>query len=235
MLKKIVIGFGLLVLIAIVLGCGKYSPLRPFKDRAAAKRVNEQHAAADIEGDQLFRARVSILQQLGIMGEKVAESKADTCNIQSYGSGISVNWEQRCQLDYVAGYTALLPQEETFTRIEAASLDKEVPRFPKRLHSWTRRGCGYGSWSSNNVRYVSAGSNPEDRKCRIPVLVNGVGSGGTRKPVSTKFDYTFDPDAIDQSVDLLWIAYTHRYYHEYIRCAGLFCMNSPRSKPIQAD
>jgi hypothetical protein len=237
MLKKIVIGFSLLVLIAIVLGCGRYSPLRPFKDRAAQKDVNEKHAAADIEGDQLFRLRISRLRQLGILGEKVAESKADTCYINSVAAGFTtVSWEQFCQLDYLAGYTALLSREETFTRLETASLHKEDPMF--RRGSVNRRGCGYDTGAFNNISYVPAGSIPEDDLCRIPDPVNGITPRGARMPGSTKFNYTFDPDAIDQSVDLLWITYSHRYYYEDLGCRpGLyFCgLTPPRSTPIQAD
>jgi hypothetical protein len=235
MLKKIVIGFGLLVLIATVLGCGKYSPLRPFKDRAAAKRVNEQHAAADIEDDQIFRSRASSLQQLGIMGEKIAESKADTCYIDSYAHGFTIaGWEQFCQLNYVAGYTALLSKEETFTRLQ--TLHKKDPTFYLyRTYRSVGDGCRFYPSEFNTVSYVPAGAIPDGSDCRIPDLVGGIGPGGIRKPVRTKFDYTFDPDAIDQSVDLLWITYSHRYYREDLGCSGLLCMNSPRSKPIQAD
>ena len=236
MLNKIAIGFGLLVLIAIALGCGRYSPLRPFKDRAAQKDVNEQHAAADIEGDQIFRARISRLHQLGIIGEKVAESKADTCYIKSTGAGISIEtWEQFCKLNYLIGYTALLSRGETFDRIEAASLHKEAPTFPTRHHWSFRGGCRYSPGSSNNISYVPADSTPEDDACRIPDPASWVGPFGARKPGNTKFDYTFDPDTIDKSVDLLWITYTHRYYRENLGCSGLLCMNSPRRTPVQAD
>jgi hypothetical protein len=238
MLKKIVIGFGLLVLIAIVLGCGKYAPWTPFRHYAAVKNVNEEHAAAVIEGDEIFRSRVFSLQQLGIMGEKVAESKADTCYIEPICVGLGCStWEQFCRLDYVAGYTALLSREETFDRIEAASLYKESPTFPKRLHWSNRGGCRYSPSPSPNVIYVPANFIPKSEYdgCRIPDRANGVGPFGAGMPGNTKFDYTFDPDAIDQSVDLLWITYTHRYYREDIGCSGLLCMNSPRSKPIQAD
>jgi hypothetical protein len=46
MLKKIVIGFGLLVLIAVVVIYGKYFFSKAMNARAAVKNVNEQHAAA---------------------------------------------------------------------------------------------------------------------------------------------------------------------------------------------
>ena len=234
MLKKIVIGFGLLALIAIVLGCGKYSPLRPFKDRAAAKIVNEQNAAADIEGDEIFRSRISSLQQLGIMGEKVAESKADNCYIEpTYAGFTTARWEQFCQLDYLAGYTALLSRDETFDRIDTASLHKEDPTFPYRLHS--KRVCGYSVSLSPNVIYVPADSIFKRDYCRIPDPVSGMRPRGPLMPGSTKFDYTFDPDAIDQSVDLLWITYKHRYYREDLGCAGLLCGATPRRTPVQAD
>jgi hypothetical protein len=197
--------------------------------------VNEQHAAADIEGDQLFQSRISSLQQLGIMGEKVAESKADTCYIDSSTSGFAItSWEQFCQLDYLAGYTAPLSREESFAHLETASLHKEDPMF--RRGSVNRRGCGYDTGAFNNIIYVPAGSIPEDDLCRIPDPVNGVRPFGARMPGNTKFDYTFDPDTIDQSVDLLWITYTHRYYREDLGCTpDPTCFSSPRSTPIQAD
>ncbi len=232
MLKKIVIGSGLLVLITVSVCCWNYTFFTAAKERAAVKNVNEQHAAADIEGDQIFRSRISSLQQLGIMGEKVAESKADTCYINRWYTGITTaGWEQFCQLDYLAGYTALVSREETYTRLQA--LHKEDPTFP--LQPSIRNGCRYSPWPNNAVSYVPAGSIPEGNDCRIPDLAGGIGPGGINKPVSTKFDYTFDPDAIDQSVDLLWITYTHRYYREDLGCAGLFCGKTPRSTPAQAD
>jgi hypothetical protein len=233
MLKKIAIGFGLLVLIAVAVIYGNYFIWKAIEDRDAQKDVNEKHAAADIEGDQIFRSRISSLQQLGIMGEKVAESKADTCYITS-GGGFVGRWEQFCQLDYLAGYTAPLSREESFAHLETASLHKEDPMF--RRGSVNRRGCGYDTGAFNNIIYVPAGSIPEDDLCRIPDPVNGVRPFGARQPGSTLFDYTFDPDAIDQSVDLLWITYTHRYYREVLRCRpGLLCSGLPRSTPIQAD
>jgi hypothetical protein len=55
-------------------------------------------------------------------------------------------------------------------------------------------------------------------------------------PGSTSFDYTFYPRLIDQSVDLAWITYRHKYYREDLGCVPLtLCWNSPRSTPIQAD
>jgi hypothetical protein len=237
MLRKIAIGFGLLVLIVLIkvaVTYGMYFSSKADKDRAAVKNVNEQHAAADIEGDEIFRSRISRLHQLGIMGEKVAESKADTCYITPSG-GFGCRWTQYCQLDYVAGYTALLSREETFDRIEAASLRKKDPTFPGRLHPSHRRGCRYGKGRGSNVRYVPAGSIPED-DCHIPDPVNGVGRFGAGRPGSTSFDYTFDPDTIDQSVDLLWITYKRHYYWENLECRpGLLPLAPPRSTPIQAD
>ena len=90
------------------------------------KKVNEQHAEADIEGDRNFQSRISRLHQLGILGEKVAESKADSCYIENWG-GFKSRWLQFCELDYVAGYTALLSRDETFTRLQ--TLHKEAPPF----------------------------------------------------------------------------------------------------------
>ena len=228
MLKKIVIGFGLLVLIAVAVIYGNYFIWKAIEDRDAVKEVNEQHAAADIEGDELFRSRISRLNQLGILGEKVAESKADTCYIVSRG-GFKSRWLQFCQLDYLAGYTALLSRDETFTRLQ--TLHKDDP--PLYLYRSIRNGCGF----AQQLRYVPAGSIPED-ECRIPDPVNGVRRFAARQPGSTKFDYTFDPDAIDQSVDLVWITYKHRYYREDLRCRPLTfwpCSALPRSTPIQAD
>jgi hypothetical protein len=232
MLKKITLGFGLLVLIVLIVVAviyGKYFSSKAAKDRAAVKNVNEQHAAADIEGDQLFRLRISRLRQLGILGEKVAESKADTCYIDANCVGFGCqSWWQYCQLDYVVGYTALLSREETFTRLQ--TLHKEDP--PYYLYRSIRNGCGF----AQQFRYVPAGTIPEDHNCQIPDLIGGLGPFGTRLPGSTKFDYTFDPDAIDQSVDLLWITYKHRYYREDLGCTpDPTCFSSPRSTPIQAN
>ena len=44
MLKKIVIGFGLLVFIAVAVIYGKYFLYKAVNDRASVKNVNEQHA-----------------------------------------------------------------------------------------------------------------------------------------------------------------------------------------------
>jgi hypothetical protein len=237
MLKKIAIGFVLLVLIAVAAIYGNYFFWKAIEDRDAVKKVNEQHAAADIEGDQIFRSRISSLQNLGIMGEKVAESKADSCYIDPAYAGFTTStWEQFCQLNYLVGYTALLSREETFTRLETAALHKEDRTFPRRIRRGNRRGCNFSSWRRNNVRYVPAGSIPEGDDCRIPDPVYGIRPRGARMPGSTKFDYTFNPDAIDQSVDLLWITYTQSYYREDLGCTPLpLCSNSPRSKPIKAD
>jgi hypothetical protein len=241
MLKKIAIGFGLLVLIALIKVAviyGGYLSSKAANDRDAIKNVNEQHAVADIEGDRLFRSRISSLQQLGILGEKVAESKADNCYIEANCVGFGCqSWEQFCRLDYVAGYAALLSRDETFDRIEIASLRKEDPTFPTRYHPSNRSGCRYSAGRSNNITYVPAGSIPEGEDCRIPEPVSGMKPRGERKPGSTKFDYTFDPDAIDQSVDLLWTTYTHRYYRENLVCRpGLLSGCGPsRSTAIQAD
>ncbi len=233
MLKKIMIGLFLLVLVAVALIYSNYFFWKVINDRDAVKKVNEQHAAADIEGNQIFQSYVSSLQQLGIMGEKVAESKADTCYIDSASAGFTIRtWEQFCQLDYLAGYTALLPQEETFDRIEAASLRKEDRNFPQR-RSWS--GCSYGGSGSNGVTYVPTDSISKDDDCRIPDRVKWVGLFGAGRPGNTNFDYTFAPDTIDQSVDLVWITYTHRYYREDIGCLPLSLCSNPRSTPIQAD
>lgn len=239
MLKKIVIGFGLLVLIAVSAIYGKYFLSKAINARAAVKNVNEQHAIADIEGDQIFRSRITSLQKLGIMGEKVAESKADTCFIDSVEGGFAtLTYEQRCQLDYVAGYTALLSREETFTRLQ--SLPKRNSTF--NLYSSAPDGCAYRMspfWVAGNLCRVPAGTIPESRNdsgCGIPDPVNGIPYPRAGFPQSTSFDYTFDRDAIDQSVDLLWINYIHRYYREDLGCRpGLFCGGPPRSTLIQAD
>jgi hypothetical protein len=235
MVIKIIKLLGVLLLIAVAFIYGRFYVSKAARDRAAVKNVNAQHAAADIEGDQLFRSRIDRLSQLGILGEKVAESKADTCYIDPEGGGFSIEkWVQRCQLDYVAGYTALLSRDETFARLQTASLHEEDPSFP-RLRT-NRRGCRYSSWPSNSVSYVPAGSVPDSDDCRIPELVNGVGPRGAGSPGSTSFDYTFDPNAIDQTADLLWITFTHSYYQEDLECRpGLTCFDPPRSTPIQAD
>jgi hypothetical protein len=237
MLKKIAIGLGLLVLIAVAVIYGKFFITRAVKDRAAVENVNKLHAAADIEGDELFGSRISRLQQLGILGEKVAASKADTCYINSAHGGFSIStWEQFCQLDYVAGYTAPLSQEETFDRIEAAPRHKDDPTFPRRLHPANRRGCRYSVWPENNITYLPVGSIPKGEGCHIPYLVNGITPRGARLPGTTSFDYTFNSDEIDRSVDLLWITYTHTYYREDLGCTpDPLCSSSPRSTPIQAD
>jgi hypothetical protein len=237
MLKKIVIGFGLLVLIAVVVIYGKYFFSKAMNARAAVKNVNEQHAAADIEGDQIFRSRISSLQQLGIMGAKVAESKADTCYIGSVDGGfVTIRYEQRCKLDYVAGYTALLSREETFARLQ--TLPKRKPTF--NLYSRPADGrCVYRMqpfWEAGSLRRIPAENIPKSNDCRIPDLINGSPRPIARIPQSTSFDYTFDPDATDQSVDLLWITYSHIYYWENLGCTpDPFCFSSPRSTPIQAD
>ena len=236
MLKKIAIGFGLLVVIAVAVIYGKYFLYKAVSDRAAEKDVNEKHAAADIEGDEIFQSRISRLHQLGIMGEKVAESKADSCYIDSYDYGFTTGgWEQFCQLDYLAGYTALLSREETFTRLETAALHKEDRTFPRRLSARHRGGCRYSVWQSNNITYVPESSAHERGEyCYIPGTVTGIRPRGVARPGNTKFDYTIDYDAIDQSVDLLWINYTHKYYREDLGCRPEpFCMVSPRSTPIQ--
>ncbi len=237
MLKKIAIGFVLLVLTSVALIYGKYYITRAIKDRAARENVNKLHAAADIEGDELFRSRISKLNQLGVLGEKVAESKADTCYIDpSYAGFTFRKWAQSCQLDYVAGYTAPLSKEETFARIEAASLYEGDPTFPKRQHSASRLTCAYGIWPTNNIIYLPALPYPADDGCRIPNLVNGVTPRGALVPGNTKFDYSFRSDEIDRSINLLWITFKHHYYHENLGCTpDPFCSSSPRSTPIQAD
>jgi hypothetical protein len=191
--------------------------------------VNEEHAAAVIEGDEIFRSRIAGFQKIGILGEKVAESKADICYINESVVGLSSSWYQDCKLNYVAGYTALLSREETFTRLKG--LHEEDSTFPK-LSQFMRKGCRY----SAIVSYVPAGSIPKGNDCRIPDLFGGIRPRIDGVPRSSKFDYTFDPDAIDQSVDLLWINHTQRYYQESLWCVPeMLCFNSPRSTPIQAD
>jgi hypothetical protein len=163
---------------------------------------------------------------------KVAESKADICYIESMAAGFSIRtWEQVCQLSYLAGYTALLSRKETFTRLR--NVHKEAPYFP--LPSRPRNGCWYTFHPSNSISYVPADSIPKGDDCRIPDTVSGIKPRVARKPGSTKFDYTFDPDTIDQSVDLLWITYPYIYYKEDLGCRGFGCVESPRSTPIQAD
>jgi hypothetical protein len=76
MLKKIAIGFGLLVLIAVSVIYGKFFITRAVKDRAAVENVNAQYAIADIEGDQIFQARISSLQEQGIIGEECPSCSA---------------------------------------------------------------------------------------------------------------------------------------------------------------
>jgi hypothetical protein len=78
--------------------------------------VNEQHVAAEIEADEILRSHTSRLQRLGILGDKIAESKADTCHLDSMNS----YWEQFCELYIVVGSTAPLSLSEAFAQIEAA-------------------------------------------------------------------------------------------------------------------
>jgi hypothetical protein len=228
MLKKIAIGFGLLVLIAVAAIYGNYFFWKAIENHYAQEDVNEQHAAADIEGDEIFRSRIASFQKIGILGEKAAESKADTCYIVHWGGFGTGRWLQFCQLDYVTGYAALLSRDETFARLQ--TLHKEDP--PLSLYR-SPNGCGLAT----QFRYVPAGSIPED-ECRIPDLDGGTRHFGILRPGNTKFDYTFAPDTIEQSVDLVWITYKHHYYREDLRCRPLTfwpCSALPRSTPIQAD
>jgi hypothetical protein len=232
MLIRIAIFFALLVLVVIAAIYGRYFFSKAANERAAIENVNEQHAAADIEGYQAFQSRVSSLHQLGILGEKVAESKADTCYIHPSYSGFSTaTYEQFCQLDFVAGYTATLAPEKTFTRLQTLPKDDQV--FP--INRSYVGGCMHFIWPTGTVSRIPRDSMPEGKKgldCRIPDLVNGISFHG---PQRSSFDYTFVPSAIDQSVDLIWVTYLHRYYRENIGCRpGLFC-SSPRDTPIQAD
>ena len=193
--------------------------------------------AAEVDADRILQSRISRLQQLGILGDQIAESKADTCYIESMGAGLqTLKWEQFCELYYAVGHTALLSRSEAFARIEAASLRKEDPTFPGHFHPSNRSWCEYESSAQDNVIYVLVDSIPDDHECGIPDLIGGIGHFGAGRPGSTKFDYTFDPDTIDQSVNLIWITVRHRYYRENIGCTpDPFCSSSPRSTPIQAD
>ncbi len=232
MLKKIVIGFGLLVLIAIAVIYGNYFFWKAVNEHFAVKDVNEQHAAAEIEADEILRSHISRLQRLGILGDKIAESKADTCRLASMGA----YWEQFCELYFVVGYTAPLLPSAAFARLEAAFLRKEDPSLAGDSYELYRNRCEVESSRHGNARYALTSSIPGNHDCRIPDLIGDRGPFGACRPGSTRFDYTFDPDTIDQSVDLIWITLRHRYYREHVECPpASFCVCTPRSKPIQAD
>jgi hypothetical protein len=237
MRKKIVIGFSLLVLVAVAAIGGWHFYTKAAKERLAVKNVNAQYAIANIEGDQIFQARISSLQELGIIGDKVAASKANICYLTAIEAGfITAEWAQICELHHVTGYSAPLPREETRARLQ--SLPKRDPT--RHMRRFPRDDCRYDMlpfWRRGSLRWIPSGTTSEgsdSKYCGIPDLADLRGKANRAlDSVSTTFDYTFDPRAVDRGSDQIWITYVHHYYRESLGCRG--CLYPPRSTPIQAD
>jgi hypothetical protein len=206
----------------------------------AFANVTTARQQAIISTDKQLASQILALQQAGLIGHLIAQSKLDVCYTDHNDQGwLAANWYQNCYLRYVSGYTT--NQDKTAVLEKLTALQGIFGQVQNTPYEQQVSPCDLAEINyQESVRYRVANSNiTESNECGMPDPVQGVFIGPdpaleSNDQMSVQKFYSYATTHVDNSHDQLWIIHNDSYYHEELGCGiGIFCEN-PRVRPVQA-
>lgn len=201
--------------------------------RAAHDKVAAARADAERTLDQALSDKIALLKRAGVVDAAIASSKIDKCRTTSEDRGwIPQNWRQDCSLHYAEGFTTSLSREQVISRLQADP-DTEA-LFGEAYTPRSTRGqptCSiFRKDRQDNLIFRPARTTSMHSTCEVPE------DDRARSREAIQAFREFDPKAIDDSQNQVWVVFQENYYQENLGCGGIpiWCSN-PRSEPVQAS
>ena len=193
--------------------------------RAALRMIAAARSAKEPAADLTLTAQVEELRRAGLATTPIASSKVDVCEITSQGGGwMASSYEQRCELRYVEGYATDLDLNVIYERLKVV---------PSNQRDKCQRFSGSLPYDRIMVRSANSPISPYD--CEMPTPTGALPSQMEQSQRGKHFR-TYDPVAVDNTRNQVWLIVEVDYYREKLGCApdGFIFCTSPRETPLRA-